>query len=163
MKSKLLPVILLVLVLLNGVLIFMLITKPHQNKKKGPERNFLSEQLQFSKKQQEKFKMLDDIHKERVMDIERNIRKHKDILFDFIGNETINIDSLVHITGKLEAKKDLEIFTFFNSVKEICTKEQQEKFKEIIKNAITGGKHGPPPGIDENRPPRDHNRPPPPE
>ena len=161
MKLKLLPVTLLVLVLLNGVLIFMLIAKPHQIRKKGPERNFLSEQLQFSENQKEKFKILDDIHKQRMMDIDRKIKKQKDVLFDYLGNETINIDSLVHITGKLEAKKDLEIFTFFNSVKEICTLEQQEKFNKIIKKAIKGGKQDPPPGNDRNHPPRDQNRPPP--
>ena len=61
MKSKLLPLLLVVLIALNGVLIFMLIKKPHQNKKVRTEKNFLLQQLQFSESQESKFLILDEI------------------------------------------------------------------------------------------------------
>lgn len=162
MKSKLLPVTLLVLILLNGVLIFMLIAKSKENKTLRPERSFLTEQLQFSKVQTEKFRNLDAIHKEKMMELDHQIRFQKDILFNSFGDKNINIDSLVHITGTLEAKKNLEVFTFFNSVKNICTKEQQEKFNEIINKAIKIGKPGPPEKGGNHPPLRDGNMPPPP-
>lgn len=160
MKSKILPITLLALILLNGVLVFMLITKPHQSKKHPPERNFLTEELQFSEAQKQQFQKLDDAHKQRMREINHQIMRQKDVLFNSFGDETINIDSLVNITGKLEAKRDLEVFTFFNAVKKICTKEQQEKFNEIISKALKGGK--PKPSIREGShpPPRDGHRPP---
>lgn len=161
MKSKLLPITLLVLVLLNGVLIFMLITKSPQKKKLGSEKNFLTEQLQFSATQEEQFKSLDAVHKRKMMELDHQIMRQKDVLFNSFGDESINIDSLVNITGKLEAKKDLEIFTFFSSVKKICTKSQQEKFNEIINKALKGGKPGLG-GKDGNHPPRNGDMPPPP-
>lgn len=163
MKSKLLPFILLILIILNGVLIFMLITKPHLKEKHKLERSFLTEQLNFSNTQEEKFNNLDANHKEKMIEINYQIMRQKDILFNSFGNKNINIDSLVKITGKLEAKKDLEVFTFFNSVKKICTKEQQQKFNEIINKALKGGMPvGPPRREGNSPPPGDGNMPPPP-
>ena len=91
MKSKILPIVLIILILLNGVLIFVLIKKPHQNNNYQPERNFLIEQLQFSEDQKEKFIELDKIHKESMISLSHKIRKQKDILFNSFGDESINI------------------------------------------------------------------------
>ena len=161
MKSKLLPAILLLLVLLNGVLIFMLVTKPHQNRNLKVPRNFLTEQLQFSDTQQQKFIELDEIHKHKMIEIDRQIITQKNILFNAFDDKNINIDSLASITGQLEAQKDVEVYRFFNSVKEICDKEQQKKFTKIIRKALTRGKSAP---LERqgNRPQRDGEMPPPP-
>lgn len=161
MKSKLLPILLVVLILLNGVLIFMLIKKPHLNRKENAERSFLIEQLQFSESQQEKFKTLDNIHRDRMMNLEVSIRKQKDILFNSFADETINVDSLARVAGNLEIKKELEVFNFFKEVRKICTPEQQNKFDAIIKEAIRGGDSRPPRN-NENHPPNGERMPPPP-
>lgn len=144
MKSKLLPLVLLILILLNGVLIFVLIKKPYQNKKNQSERIFLVEELEFSDKQKKSFTILDEKHKVRMNKISHDIRLQKDILFNSFGDININLDSLVAVTGQLEAKKELEIFKFFKSVRKICTTKQQVKFDEIINKAIRGAKNGPP-------------------
>lgn len=161
MKSKILPFTLLVLVLLNGVLIFILIKKPNNKKKFGPQRGFLTEQLQFTTAQEEEFSNLDFLHKEKMMELDHQIMRQKDVLFNAIDNENVNIDSLVRITGNLEAKKDLEVFTFFKSVKKICTKEQQEKFSEIINKALRGPKSRSFSERDRNHFPREGGMPPP--
>lgn len=160
MKSKLLPALLIVLILLNGVLIFMLIKKPHQNRNNRPERIFLAEQLQFSEAQNDILIRLDNDHKENMNSIDYEIRTQKDILYNSFGNEKLNKDSLIHITGNLEVKKELEVFNFFNSVRKICTSEQQEKFDAIINKALKGGNQGPPRN-GQNPPPRDGRIPPP--
>jgi hypothetical protein len=162
MKSKLLPVLLVVLILLNGVLIFMLIKKPLQNKRLGPERNFLSVQLQFSEEQEAKFLDLDEIHKEKMEKLSHQIRVQKDLLFNSFSNDEVNIDSLVNVAGKLEIEKELEVFTFFRSVRKICSATQKNKFDEIISKAIKGGKPGALPKGGGDRPPRDRGMPPPP-
>ncbi|APZ46828.1 hypothetical protein BW723_11275 [Polaribacter reichenbachii] len=168
MKSKLLPILLVVLILLNGVLIFMLIKKPHLNRKNNAERGFLIEQLQFSEEQQEKFKSLDNIHRKKMLNFDQRIRKQKDILFNSFADETKNIDSLATVAGNLEIKKELEVFHFFKSVRKICTSEQQKKFDVIINNAIKGNNSRPPVNGEnhlprrEGMPPRGEGMPPPP-
>jgi protein CpxP len=146
MKSKLLPVLLVILILLNGVLIFMLIKKPHENKRHQQEKNFLIEELQFTGIQKDKFLSFDTVHRENMMRLEQQIRKQKDVLFNSFSDGVVNIDSLGALIGELEGKKDIEIFSFFKSVRKICTKDQQEKFDKIISKALKGGKKGPPRG-----------------
>lgn len=160
MKSKFLPVLLVILILLNGALVFILIKKPHQKKVNHPERNFLTEQLKFSENQKEKFIMLDELHKQNMESLSYQLKKQKDILFNSFGKDQIDIDSLVNITGGIESQKDLEVFSFFKSVREICTTEQQQKFDVIINKAIKGGQQGPPRN-GKNHPPREGGMPPP--
>ena len=152
MKSKLLPLLLFLLIILNGVLIFMLINKSHKNKKAGPDRNFLTEQLQFSDTQKEQFREFDMIHRDHMKRIDRDINVQKEVLFNSFSKEKINIDSLTNKIGILEGKKEAEVFNFFNKVRILCTIEQAKKFDQIIKKALKGGK---------KRPPRDGRMPPP--
>lgn len=136
MKSKLLPILLVVLILLNAFLIFMLINKTHQNKEIRTEKNFLVEQLQLSDSQKEKFVVLDQAHKEKMQLLSHEVKKQKDVLFNSFSNASFNVDSLIAITGNLEIKKELEVFNFFKSVRELCNNEQQNKFDGIINKAI---------------------------
>ncbi|MCL7764660.1 hypothetical protein MPF19_14645 [Polaribacter sp. Z014] len=152
MKSKLLPILLFLLILLNGVLIFMLLKRPHENPRNNPQENFLTDQLQFSKTQKEDFKALDADHRDFMMSLEDTIKYQKDVLFSSFNKKDFNIDSLTVKIGLLEAKKDAEVFSFFNKVRVICTTEQAIKFDEIIKEAIRGG---------DQRPPNNRRMPPP--
>jgi predicted Holliday junction resolvase-like endonuclease len=161
MKSKLLPAILVILIVLNGVLIFMLIKKPHQNREHPPQRTFLTEQLQFSKNQKEVFENLDETHRETMMDLDEKIRKQKDILFNSFGDDAVNTDSLILKNGDLQIKKEKEVFRFFKSVRKICTPEQQEKFDKIIDKALKGAGGERPPRNDDRRLPREGGMPPP--
>ena len=60
------------------------------------------------------------------------------------GGSLVTIDSLSQIIGKLEGKKEAEVFRFFKSVRKICIPKQQEVFDEIIKKAMKGRKRRPP-------------------
>ena len=142
MKSKLLPALLIILIVLNGVLIYMLIKKPHLNKEHRPQRTFLIEELQFTENQKDTFENLDKIHRETMIDLDHKIRKQKDVLFNSFAVESINVDSLITINGNLQAKKEAEVFRFFKSVRKICTPNQQEEFDKIINKALKGGERG---------------------
>jgi len=146
MKSKLLPLLLVILILMNGVLIFMLIKKPHENKRHQQEKNFLLKELQFTDHQKDNFLSFDTVHRENMMRLDQQIRKQKDVLFNSFSDDVVNIDSLGALIGELAGKKDIEVFRFFKSVRKICTKDQQEKFDKIIKKALKRGKKGPPGG-----------------
>ena len=151
MKSKLLPILLFLLMLLNGVLIFMLINKPHEKRKDRPERNFLTEQLQFSDTQKEQFVELDKLHRVNMMGIDKAIKEQKDVLFNSFSKENFNLDSLTNKIGFLEGKKEAEVFSFFHKVRTLCNLNQAKKFDKIIKKALKGG---------ERRPPREGRMPP---
>jgi hypothetical protein len=159
MKSKLLPVLLVILILLNGVLIFMLIKKPHENRRHPQERNFLIKELQFTDYQKDKFLSFDTVHRGNMMHFDQQLRKHKDVLFNSFSDSTLNIDSLSILIGTLEGEKEAEVFRFFKSVRKTCNKEQKEKFDKIIRKALKGGKKGPP-GGGENHSSRDGRMPP---
>ena len=113
MKSKLLPYLLFLLILLNGVLIFMLIKKPHENRNR-PERNFLTEQLQFSETQKDQFRVLDETHRNVMMRIDKNINEQKEVLFNSFSKENFNLDSLTNKIAVLSGKKESEVFNFFS-------------------------------------------------
>lgn len=161
MKAKLLPILLVILILLNGVLIFMLIKKPHENRGNNKERTFLVEQLAFTQEQKEDFFRLDEAHRKKMIAFEEETRKHKDLLFNSFSDDSIDINAISKLIAELDAQKDIEVFKFFKTVRKICTPEQQEKFDKIIKKAIRGGGNSP----QESRrkhPPIDGNMPPPP-
>lgn len=146
MKSKLLPVLLVILMLMNGVLIFMLLKKSHVNNRSPQERNFLVKELQFTELQNDKFLSFDTVHRENMLRLDQQIRKQKDILFNSFSDGVVNIDSLGLLIGGLAGKKDIEVFRFFQAVRKICTQGQQEKFDKIINKALKAGKKRPPRG-----------------
>jgi hypothetical protein len=161
MKSKLLKVLLILLVFLNGVLIFMLIKKPHENRRPNPHRNFLTEQLNFTESQKEGFTELDEVHRGFMANIHEKVREKKDALFTSFSDKNFNPDLISTEIGILEGKKEAEIFRFFSEVKKLCTQKQAELFDQIIEEAIKEGKRRPsnngrmpPPEDGRHHPPR---------
>lgn len=163
MKTKLFAVLIIVLVVLNGFLIYMLVAQPHQRNNKPPARNFLTNQLNFSEEQKEIFTELDEKHRERMGKFERKITREKDNLFSSFQEENSTIDTraIIERTSRLEVEKELEVFEFFKQVRAICNEEQKSKFDQIIKRALRGNKPGPP-NRNGDRFPGERRMPPPP-
>ena len=161
MKSKILPILLFLLIVLNGVLIFMLVNKPHERLENRSGGNFLTSQLEFTESQKKDFYSLDKKHKNVMMKIDDEVRRNKDVLFNSFSNNDIKLDSIASEIGLLEGKKEIEVFTFFNKVRKMCTDEQIIKFDNIIKQALHGVDNRPP--IEGDMPTRREpgNRPPP--
>ncbi|CAI8323198.1 MAG: Uncharacterised protein [Polaribacter sp. SA4-10] len=162
MKSKLLPILLIVLIVLNGVLIFMLFKKPHEKGSQNRnQRNFLTEQLQFSVVQKEQFNTLEQPHKENMNAFDAQIKRNKNFLFRSFSEKNFNSDSITSTIGRIVAKKESEVFHFFQKVRNLCNEEQLKSFDDIIMKALHNGKRRPP--MDErtqspmkrNHPPRD--------
>jgi hypothetical protein len=167
MKSKLLPIFLIILIVLNGVLIFILLKKPHE---KGPQnksqRNFLTEQLQFSTIQKEQFKDIEQPHKEHMTAFDAETRRNKDFLFCSFSKKNFKSDSITKILGTISGNKEAEVFHFFQKVRNICNDEQLKTFDDIILRALHNGKRKPPmdgripPPMKRKHPPRDGRMPP---
>lgn len=146
MKTKLLPVLLILLIVLNGFLIFMLINKPHERQRPKQERNFLITELGFNDTQKNKFLALDEIHREHMLSFDEEIRKNKDILFNSFSDENFNSDLIINKISIFQAKRDTELFSFFSKVRKLCSDTQIKKFDKIIKKALRGGNNQPPRG-----------------
>jgi hypothetical protein len=139
------------LIVLNAILIFILINKPHQKRENRHQRDFLITQLQFSESQKELFRDLDVVHRAYMSEIDQEVRKNKDLLFKSLSEKNINIDSITTIIGSLEAKKEAEVFFFFGKVRALCSEKQIINFDQIIHKALRGGRE---------HPPREHQNPP---
>jgi Spy/CpxP family protein refolding chaperone len=150
MKTKFLPLILVLLVSLNAILIFILLKKPNQNQFKPKGKDFLVTQLNFTEKQKEAFFVLDENHRKKMTSVDREVRITKDNLFKSLKDNTINEEIILENLGRSVSKREKEILTFFKSVRKLCTSEQAEKFDEIIEKALKNGPHRPP---HEMRPP----------
>ncbi len=127
-----------------------------------PPDAFLADELGFEDAQKQQFRALSREHRQHIRGISDDIRALKDALFSGLSDaslESINTDSITTLIGKKEKQRELLTFNYFNEVQELCTAEQKEKFRKIIKDALRRGMRGqgPPPG---GRP--DGNRPPPP-
>lgn len=157
----------MVLIVLNGVLIFMLLKKPHEKRpQKNSQRNFLTEQLQFSEVQKEQFSILEQMHSTEMNAFDDQIMKNKNILFRRISEKNFKSDSISTTIGIITAKKEAEVFRFFQKVRNICNEAQLKSFDKIIMTALHTGRRSPPNEggmrrpIHRNHPPRDGRRPP---
>ncbi len=149
-----------------------------QNKKQGFEKpvlpsqgavfEFLTKELQLTKQQQLEYRQLREKHQSGQRQYRDPIRKAKDALFSLLKQTNVP-DSLLQEYSKRATAFDqqLDILTFrhFQQVRALCSPTQQEKFDEIIKDAMSrmGGPGGRPPGPG-NHPPthgNDHEPPPP--
>jgi len=157
-KNRLLYVLLVVLIIFNGIFLFLFLNAPHK-KVKQPE-DFIAKELKFNKSQLEQFQKINGKHHKEMKVLSDDIKQLKDNLFSKIANEKIDkaeIDSITNLIGQKEQAKDLSIFYHFREVHAICNDKQKERFNNIIKKGIHKGrpqKDGRPPMRDnENRPP----------
>lgn len=134
MKTKLLYFLLATLILTNAGMLFMLITKPHQQKK--AKDNFLVTTLQFDEDQIERFRLLEQDHRDKMRGMDSEIMDAKDILFNSFSKEGVFSDSIAKRIGELHGLKEKEVFAFFKQVRTICTSEQLQNFDELIQHAM---------------------------
>ncbi|MFY0601437.1 MAG: periplasmic heavy metal sensor [Cyclobacteriaceae bacterium] len=143
-RLKYLTVGVLTLAIINIVLIsFMFLVPkhrpPHEGMRPSKEHNrgarFLTQELGLSKSQQKAFRELFQEHKRKKEEIEKSIRKTKISLAKAaIGtqNETISSDSLINQIGQLHMQIEMEMFSHFERMRELCDEKQLEKFSEVI-------------------------------
>lgn len=151
MRKKILYIFFVVLLLVNGALLYMLVQKP-QIKGKSKD-HFLTEQLQFNEDQEERFRFLDNEHRKQMRHIDAQMRDAKEKLFNSFSDTAFSPVAITERIGDLETKKEQELYAFFKLVRKLCDEEQAKKFDLIIKEALH--KRGP-------KGKRDHKRPPPP-
>ncbi|MDT7833159.1 hypothetical protein RQM59_12250 [Flavobacteriaceae bacterium S356] len=150
MRKKILYIFFIVLLLINGVLLYMLIQKPQ--KKGNSKDHFLTQKLEFNEDQEVRFRFLDNEHRKQMRHIDAQMRAAKEELFNSFSDTAFSPVIITERIGSLETKKEQELYAFFKQVRQLCNDDQAKKFDLIIKEALH--KRGP-------KGKRDHKRPPP--
>ncbi len=130
-RLKFFKLLSLALLLINVLLIgFLIVNRP--SSRNGPERRVI-EQLDLTPDQITTYKTAIGTHKVKMEEANQTIRQLKKELYEGLGNG-MSEEKQTLIVDKLGAqKKEIETIhlNHFREIKELCTPEQQQKFKEL--------------------------------
>lgn len=132
-KEKLLWILIILLIVVNGATLFFLIS----GRRPEPGNRFdrtITEVLQLSEDQTRQFNVMKKAHHQEMIRVDREMRSTYETYF-YLLSDTGNIpekDSLENVLGKKQKEKIQITYQHFNDLKSICTPEQKEKFNELI-------------------------------
>jgi protein CpxP len=120
-------------------------------------RNYLVKKLKLNAHQQQQFDSLRKGHFEQMKKDREEMKKLKDAFFGQLKNgDGKDGKGIAQQIGSLQARIDLNTFSHFAALRNICTTGQREKFDDIIEDVLRnmgrgpgppgGGRPGPPPG-----------------
>jgi periplasmic protein CpxP/Spy len=140
-KNKILLFVVAVLLLTNIAMLvyFTGIKRPPQRggrgERQGPVTGFLQNEAGFSKQQMDVFDSLKKEHRLAIKPLFDDLGKSKDDFYQLIGNSAVP-DSVLKAAaaeiGKKQVALDLQFFQNFQSIRKICTPEQQIKFDSLM-------------------------------
>ena len=156
-KNTLLTVLMVFLMVMNGILLYLVVNGNDGEQKNRPGRMFIPNHLDFTPKQRTAFSELEEAHHQKMQHIDQQYRRLKEVLFGNLPTSrlsTSEMDSIGKRIGILAAEREMEVFTHFSNIQDLCKPEQKSKLHEIVKGALHPGppRHRPPP----------HGGPPPP-
>lgn len=132
-KEKLLWILIIVLILVNGATIFFMLS----GRRPAPGDKFdrtITEVLQLNQGQIRQFNIMKREHHQEMIRVDREMQSTYEKYF-YLLSDTGNIlekDSLETVLGNNQKEKIQITYQHFNELKSICTSEQKEKFKELI-------------------------------
>lgn len=144
-KTKSLVTIIIFLLITNiGMLVFfILLSKPADRKARNHETNGLYTSLEnevgFSKEQLNKYQLLRKEQMGKVKPLFNDVRNAKKEFYGLIYSLNIP-DSLIKADADSIAQKqrilDMQMFSYFKNIRNICTPEQTQKFDSVIKKVV---------------------------
>lgn len=132
-KEKLLWILIIVLVFVNGATLFFLAA----GRRPEPGNRFdrtITEILQLSEDQTQQFNVMKREHHQEMIRVDKEMRSTYEKYF-YLLSDTANIkerDSLENVLGKKQKEKIQITYEHFNELKSLCSSEQKEKFKELV-------------------------------
>ncbi|HLP50773.1 MAG TPA: Spy/CpxP family protein refolding chaperone [Chitinophagales bacterium] len=139
-KTKFLYFIIAALLLMNaGTLTVMFVGK--RFKPNGPRQvsEWLAKELKFNEQQHEQYKLLQDEHRRNMAPIHQYDRALHDRYFKLLqggSTDSVLVKQLADSIAFNRAQTELATFYNFKKVRSICNAEQQQKFDEIIGDAL---------------------------
>jgi hypothetical protein len=115
--------------------------KPSQRQSRGEAfSNYVIKEVNFSEEQAATFKQMMTEHIERMRPIMMEVRKAKDGMFSYMRQPVTPSDSVLQILADNIAQKqkmqELQSFSHFRQVRELCTEEQKPRFDSVIRKMI---------------------------
>lgn len=141
-KQTILYMLLVFLLISNGFFLWHYLGKHDRRGGHKPE-SFITKKLNFDDKQMQEFKLLRDLHFDKIKSFSKEIRSLKKELFSKISDESINpayLDSITSLIALQEKAKDVEVFNHLQKVRTLCNEEQTERFVKILNDAME--RHG---------------------
>jgi len=144
-KTKSLITIIIFLLMTNIAMLvfFILLGKPAERKPRNHETNGMYTSLQnevgFSKEQLDKYQVLRKEQMEKVKPLFNDVRNAKKDFYGLIYSSNMP-DSLIKADADSIAQKqrtlDMQMFSYFKNIRNICTPEQTQKFDSVIKKVV---------------------------
>ena len=139
-KIKFLYFIIIALLLTNAAtLAFMIMHKPKHEGNPREVSRWLTEQLKLNAVQQEQYKVLQEEHRKNMENIHQQDRNLHDRYFQLLNGEAVDSVLVNQLADSIAInRKQTELTTFydFKKIRAICNAEQQQKFDEIIGEAL---------------------------
>lgn len=153
-KTKALVAIIIFLLITNIAMLvfFIVLSKPIIKRQRNHEPNGMYNSLQnevgFSKDQLDKYQALRKEQMEKVRPLFNQLRNAKKDFYALMYNQNIS-DSLIITNADSIAEKqktlDIQMFRYFNNIRNICTAGQLQKFDSAINRQVSrmvGGRPG---------------------
>lgn len=171
-KSKWVIVGIVTLLLANLASLAMFWFAPRVQQPMHPETPaaFLTKALGLDAQQQERYQQLVKEHRAQADTIKEKIRQARRQVFALMREGHADSAAIEVASGNIAhwtKQMDFVTFSHFNSVRQLCRADQQQKFDEVIDEVMRMiGSPAPPPGTgpghDSHRPPPPMDGPPPP-
>jgi hypothetical protein len=115
--------------------------KPSQRQPRGEVfSNYVIKEVNFSEEQAVTFKQMMTEHIDRMRPIMMEVRKAKDSMFGYMRQSGAPSDSVLQKLADNIAQKqkmqELQSFSHFRQVRELCTEEQKPRFDSVIRKMI---------------------------
>lgn len=133
-KSTLYVIIISILLVCNGIFVYLFLAKPDHPPYREP-KYIIIEKLHFSDAQIEAYNELIQWHRSEIVAQEENLRSLKDQLYGLllVDHPEEEVEKLSQQIGDIHVAIERINFQHFNDLHELCTPEQEEYFTELVK------------------------------
>jgi hypothetical protein len=143
MNTKIYPIALIIMVLINGLLLFKLLVHSPQKHMPRPEAptlmEHISKKLKLNSNQEEKYSELAKNHGAAFAELEQQERKLIHTYFNFLNDDVPNLEDQKLVLDQLktiETKKIQMTYAHFEQLKLMCSDTQLIHFVGIMKEII---------------------------
>jgi len=151
-NSKTLIVIVIILIVCNCALLgffwLKVYQKPQRPPMQGPAFEYLTQQLQLTKMQQQQYEKLRMAHRQLVDSLNQQSRMMRDSFFAKLKDTDAKADEINALGKRIAANTyqvDTSTFYHFQHFRKILTPTQQQKFDDIIQDVLKMGGRPPMP------------------
>lgn len=133
MKNNILKYIVIAALLVNAATLIFFWLKHQEAMPQRRPFEVLIEELQLDSAQQKNYKLLRESHHQAHDSLLRNMAEQRKILYS--QKQNVN-DTITHKIGLLQKEIELLTYQHFETVRDICTPNQQIKLTQTVQNIM---------------------------